>query len=370
MKKALLVLEDGKYFQGCAIGKENARNFGEIVFNTGISGYQEILTDPSYAGQIVTLTYPEIGNYGINFEDNQSRKAFAAGLVIKNLSPLSSSWRATDGDLNNFLLSQNLSGIYGIDTRALTRHIRSTGAMRSVLSTEENVSVDELLEAVKASPDMNGQDLTPVVTTPEPYFYKAVTEKPIGKLVVLDFGLKNNMLQLLASEGFDLQVLPATSNFEQIKSYNPDGIFLSNGPGDPGACLQIKQNIQELINSDLAPIFGVCLGHQVLSLALGAETFKLKFGHRGSNHPVKDLTNGRVFITSQNHGFAVKEETLPTETVRVTHKSLNDGTIEGIEHKYKPIFSVQFHPEACPGPHDTNYLFKKFADYIKAKKGN
>jgi len=363
MTKACLILEDGSTFIGKALGIKNKKSFGEVVFNTALSGYQEVLTDPSYAGQLVTLTYPEIGNYGITALDNQSREIFAAGLIIKSVSPIESSWRAQDGNLETFLLKYNASAIYGIDTRALTRKIRSKGAMRAVISTEENFSIPALLEEVLQSPSMNGQDLTPLVSTPTAYIQKT-SKKAIGKVVVMDFGLKRNMLTLLNDKGFDLHVLPANSDFEEIKQLNPQGIFLSNGPGDPGACTKPKETIQKLIDSNLAPIFGVCLGHQIMSLALGARTFKLKFGHRGSNHPVKDLRNGRVYITSQNHGFAVEESSLPLNTVRVTHKSLNDDTIEGIEHKDKPIFSVQFHPEACPGPRETDYLFDKFAQLV------
>jgi carbamoyl-phosphate synthase small subunit len=370
MKEAILVLEDGSYFLGSGLGKMGNKSFGEIVFNTGISGYQEILTDPSYAGQIVTLTYPEIGNYGINLADNQSGRAFACGLIVKNLSPLASSWRAEDGPLEKLLLHYELSGLAGIDTRALTRRIRDKGAMRAVLSTEGDFSekkIASLLAEVKASPDMNGQDLTPQVTTSKPYTQKAETPNPLGTVVVLDFGLKRNMLNLLNQQGFDLQVLPATASFDEVMAHKPAGVFLSNGPGDPGACLGAQHLVQELVAKDVAPIFGVCLGHQILSIALGAKTFKLKFGHRGSNHPVKDLKDQRVFITSQNHGFAVDEASLPVGKVRVTHKSLNDETVEGIELVDKPVFSVQFHPEACPGPQDTQYLFEKFAALIAKK---
>lgn len=359
--KACLVLENGSYFIGKALGALNKKSFGEIVFNTGLSGYQEILTDPSYAGQTIILTYPEIGNYGINAEDNQAAKTFATGLVIKNISPVSSSWRA-EQDLNSFLLKHNLSGIYGLDTRALTRMIRDIGAMRSVLSTEESFSIEDLTQEVRQSSSMQGQNLTKVVSTQKPYFRKSSASK--GLIAVLDLGIKENMLNLMLQEGFDLQVLPAHTTYAEIISYKPQGIFLSNGPGDPAACQDIQETVKQLIENNIAPLFGVCLGHQILSIALGAKTFKLKFGHRGSNHPVKDLESGRIFITSQNHGFAVNENTLPFDKVKITHKSLNDDTIEGIEHKSKPIFSVQFHPEACPGPHDTNYLFQKFANAV------
>jgi|688.fasta_scaffold02802_4 carbamoyl-phosphate synthase small subunit len=400
MRKAYLVLEDGSYFIGKAFGKLDNKAFGEIVFNTGMTGYQEVLTDPSYAGQIITLTYTEIGNYGINLTDNQSRKIFASGFIVKNISPLISSWRAVDGDLNSFLQKYQISGLYGIDTRALTRKIRSLGAMRSVISTEnypelnsdlsEQEIIKQLLEEVKQSKQMSGLDLASEVSTEKAYtrpydkylsssnFAKntqknaEMHKKPCAKVTVLDFGLKDEMLNLLNKQGIDLEIIPANSSFEQIMQTKPNGIFLSNGPGDPEACTSIIETVKKLIdyvssktNEDsYIPLFGVCLGHQILSLASGAETFKLKFGHRGSNHPVKDLLSGKSFITSQNHGFAVKEESLPLNKIRITHKSLNDGTIEGFEYIDKPIFAVQFHPEASPGTHDTNYLFDKFTSLI------
>jgi carbamoyl-phosphate synthase small subunit len=368
-KKAILILEDQSYYTGYALGELNKKSFGEIVFNTGLTGYQEILTDPSYAGQMVTLTYPEIGNYGINeSEDNQSRQIFAAGLIIKNFSPINSSWRGEEANLNDFLLKYNCNGLYRVDTRQITRKIRSQGAMKALISTEENCWQNDYL--VKASqelaefPSIGEKDLASVVTCPEPYFLNHQGTETKGLVVVLDFGLKINMLNLLTKRGYDLWVLPANASFEQIKNLKPNGIFLSNGPGDPAACLKAQETVKKLIDSGLAPIFGVCLGHQILALASGAKTFKLKFGHRGSNHPVKDLNNNKVYITSQNHGYAVLESSLNMDELRITHKSLNDETIEGFEYKNKPIFSVQFHPEACPGPEETSYLFDKFASLI------
>ncbi|HEY9886066.1 MAG TPA: glutamine-hydrolyzing carbamoyl-phosphate synthase small subunit, partial [Vampirovibrionales bacterium] len=334
------------------------------VFNTGLTGYQEILTDPSYAKQIVTLTYPEIGNYGISQIDNQSRRVFAEGLVIKSTGQ-KSSWRGIDNDLDGFLKKQNISGIYGLDTRKLTRHLRDKGAMRSVLCTNLNSikNKDALLKEVLSSEKMAGQNLASVVTTPTNYKVAAQGKK-IGKIAVIDLGLKLNMLQILSGLGFELEVLSSESSYEQIMATKPNGIFLSNGPGDPEAVTGFVEVAKKLVKDCPVPIFGVCLGHQILSIALGAKSFKLKFGHRGSNHPVKDLGTGRIYITSQNHGFAVDKESLNLEQLELTHVSLNDGTVEGIKHKTKPIFSVQFHPEACPGPHETAYLFEKFRDLV------
>jgi carbamoyl-phosphate synthase small subunit len=367
MNTACLVLEDGSYYFGQALGKESSRAFGELVFNTGITGYQEILTDPSYAKQNVILTYPEIGNYGFSKADDQSRKVFASGLVIKNVSPLKSSWRSDERELDDYLKQNNTVGIYGLDTRSITRKIRSQGAMRSIISTEENLneaSIKKLIQEVQSGPSMNGMNLASEVTLSAPLNLSA-TSKKIGKVVVLDFGLKYNMLNLLRAKGMDLVILPADSGFEEIKKLNPDGVFLSNGPGDPSACSKPIETVKRLIAEFNKPIFGVCLGHQILSIASGASSYKLKFGHRGCNHPVQDLTSKRILITSQNHGFAIDEKSLDSTTVKVTHKSLNDDTIEGIEFIKKPIFSVQFHPEACPGPQETEYLFDKFVGLIE-----
>lgn len=368
MNPACLILEDGKRFVGKALGKLGNKSFGEIVFNTGLTGYQEILTDPSYAKQVVTLTYPEIGNYGISHLDNQSRRVFASGLVIKNHSKVESSWR-NEESLESFLLKHDLSAITSIDTRALTRYIRSKGAMRAVLSTEADCTekTTQLLQEVLLQPTMDGQDLTGFVTTEKRYSRKAKGNS-IGKISVLDYGLKENMLEIMNSLGFDLEIFPSTANYDEIAASKPDGIFLSNGPGDPDASKSVVETVEKLIDADLAPIFGVCLGHQILALALGAKTFKLKFGHRGSNHPVKDLQSSKVMITSQNHGFAVQESSLKDKPLRITHVSLNDSTVEGIEHLSKNIFSVQFHPEACPGPRETSYLFEKFTQRIMTNK--
>lgn len=372
---AVLLLEDGTCFHGKALGRRDNKSFGEIVFNTGMTGYQEILTDPSYAGQIVTLTYTEIGNYGINHSDNQSRKSFAKGLVIKNISPITSSWRAEkELDLDGFLKKEGLSGIYDIDTRALTRKIRSEGAMRSVLYTGSEVKdpkkLEKLLEEVKESPSMVGRRLTEEVTTEDIYSVKTKCGNSLGTVAVIDFGLKQNMISLLSERNIDLKIFPSTVSFDEIKELNPVGIFLSNGPGDPASCKPEIELVKQMIESDLCPVFGVCLGHQLLATALGAKTFKLKFGHRGSNQPVIELETGKVLITSQNHGFAVDENSLKdcTHEVYVTHKSLNDGTVEGIACKNKPIFSVQYHPEASPGPHDTQYLFDKFINNIEERQ--
>ncbi|MDX1917867.1 MAG: glutamine-hydrolyzing carbamoyl-phosphate synthase small subunit [Candidatus Caenarcaniphilales bacterium] len=367
MSEAFLLLEDGGCFVGQALGVLGQLIFGEVVFNTGMTGYQEILTDPSYAGQIVTLTYPEIGNYGIYDPDNQSRQAFAKGLVIRQLSPLVSTYQSQAYDLNSFLLKQKLSGISGIDTRALTRKLRVDGAMRGLLGTSplSQFSREALLTEIKAQRTMHGQDLTEEVTTKQPYWVEPLEEAK-GVIAVLDYGLKRSMLELLRLEGYRLYVLPANAGIQEVLSQNPDGIFLSNGPGDPAACLSAREVVRGLVANYAKPIFGVCLGHQILAEALGAKTFKLKFGHRGSNHPVKDLSKNCVFITSQNHGFAVDEATLPKDQVEVTHISLNDGTVEGLRHKTKTISSVQFHPEAAPGPQDTRFLFQEFTQKIKA----
>ena len=364
-KTACLVLENGAHFSGIAAGRLNHKAFGEIVFNTGLSGYQEILTDASYAGQIITLTYPEIGNYGISSADYQAPCSFAKGLVVKNLSFTHSSWRADLGSLNEFLLAQNLSAIVGIDTRALTLMIREKGAMRAVLSTESNYSVTDLLKEVRASSSLQGQNLAATVSTNVAYRLPSSNQMVKGKIVVLDFGLKRRMLQILNNLGFDLIVMPHSTNINQIVSEKPVGIFLSNGPGDPSACTEAITTLKKLIEINIAPIFGVCLGHQILATSLGGETFKLKFGHRGSNHPVKDLETGRILITSQNHGFAVRESSLDLSQLTVSHRSLNDQTVEGFAHMHQPIFSVQFHPEASPGPQDTEYLFHKFTNLIE-----
>jgi len=364
---AHLVLEDGTHYRGIAIGKKKHKFTGEIVFNTGMTGYQEILTDPSYAQQIVILTYTQIGNYGINKSDNQSRQAFANGLVIKELSPVSSSWRQEE-DLETFLLKQELGGIASIDTRALTCKIRSQGSMRSIIYTSDLTAeeLNALKAEVKAMPTMQGLKLLSQVSTKKTYTVSPDTHNPKGQIALLDFGLKRNIIDSLLKRGYQVRVWPYDSLASDILSSNPAGIMLSNGPGDPGACEVEVALIRELIKNSQVPIFGICLGHQLLAQAMGAKTFKMKFGHRGSNHPVIDLATHKVMITSQNHGFAVAQA--ESKSFRVTHRSLNDHTVEGLRYLESniPIYSVQFHPEACPGPSDASYLFDQFVEDIES----
>lgn len=359
----ILALEDGTTYSGVGFGATGTST-GELVFNTSLTGYQEILTDPSYAGQVITLTYPEIGNYGTNKEDLESRKIFARGLVVRHLSRRYSSWRATES-LSDFLKSYGIIGISEVDTRSITRHIRDKGAMRCAISTEIDVndleaSKKKLIEVARNSQEMSGADLTGEVTAEKQYKVGSGNYK----VAVLDFGIKRNILNQLSSRGLDLTVYPASTSASEILSTHPSAVFLSNGPGDPSACKSILKELEQLIDSGL-PIFGICLGHQLLSLAFGAETYKLKFGHRGGNQPVKDLLTGKVEITCQNHGFAVNCDSLP-ESLELTHVNLNDGSVEGFRHKTRPIFGVQYHPEASPGPHDSNYLFDRFFQMIDA----
>ncbi|MBY0356569.1 MAG: glutamine-hydrolyzing carbamoyl-phosphate synthase small subunit [Candidatus Obscuribacterales bacterium] len=356
----LIALEDGRTFTGIHFGAPGTQT-GELVFNTSLTGYQEILSDPSYAGQIVTMTYPEIGNYGTCDADWESRKIFARGLVIRHLSRRYSSWRSTKS-LGQFLQEQSVIGIADVDTRAITRHIRDKGAMRCAISSEI-LDPKELVKIAAASPDMSGADFTGEVTTPESY---ELGSKGDYHIVVLDFGIKKNILNKLEQQGFKLTVLPASATASDILGLRPDGLFLSNGPGDPAACSGILSQLPALIKTEM-PIFGICLGHQLLALALGAKTYKLKFGHRGGNQPVKDLLTGKIEITCQNHGFAVDSDSLPKE-LELTHINLNDNSVEGFRHRHLPIFCVQYHPESSPGPHDSEYLFARFRQMIEESK--
>lgn len=362
-KSARLVLENGVVFNGCAFGAlDVARTTGEVVFTTSITGYQEILTDPSYAGQIVTMTNPLIGNYGATGEDLESTHPFVSGFAVRELSRMYSNWRAEES-LDNFLARHGILGIEEIDTRKLVRMLREQGAMRGVLSTE-TLSNDELTQVALASPQMAGLDLTKDVTTKQEYQFEAPDDKNAPHVVVLDYGIKRNILVKLRDHGARLTVLPSTASLEEVLEHKPDGIFLSNGPGDPDAVTDTIRMIQALIKREEQPIFGICLGNQLLSLALGGETYKLKFGHRGANHPVKNLLTNRIEITSQNHGFAVKWDTMPNDC-ELTHLNLNDQTVEGFRHTKLPLFAVQYHPEASPGPHESDYLFDEFMQSIR-----
>ncbi|MFN4131904.1 MAG: glutamine-hydrolyzing carbamoyl-phosphate synthase small subunit [Caldimicrobium sp.] len=371
--KALVMLEDGTSFWGYSF-TIRGETFGEIVFNTGITGYQEILTDPSYYGQIVTMTYPLIGNYGVNSEDIESKKIQVAGFIVREYHPFYSNYRA-EKSLGDWLKENNILAVEGIDTRALTRHIRNYGAMKGGITTE-TLDPKKFLEKIKASPDYVGRDLVQYVTTTQIYYYdkdgfdhslKTFKGKGRYKIAVLDCGLKYNQLRLFAEKDIECLIFPAKTTAKEILSHNPDGIFLSNGPGDPAPLTYVVNTVKELLGKK--PIFGICLGHQILGQALGATTYKLKFGHRGINHPVLNLINKRVEITSQNHGFCVKAEELPKEVV-VTHINLNDNTLEGIYHPEIRAFSVQYHPENAPGPHDSVYLFDSFLQLIEGKNEN
>jgi carbamoyl-phosphate synthase small subunit len=375
--EALLALEDGLHFRGKSFGAEG-EIAGEIVFNTSLTGYQEILTDPSYAGQIVTLTYPLIGNYGVNSQDAESNRPYADGLVVREITEVPSNWRQ-QMSLPDYLRQHRILGITDIDTRALVRHIRTHGAMRCLISTND-LQPDSLVQKARQHPDMVGQDLVKQVTCPQPYHWKEPTVDlfparkkrgrpqnsrkgpPPFKVVAFDFGIKHNILRLLVDLGCDVTVVPASTSAEQVLDYHPDGIFLSNGPGDPEPVTYAIHTARRLIGKK--PIFGICLGHQILGLALGGKTYKLKFGHRGGNHPVLHHSTGQVEITAQNHGFAVDIDSLPKREVEVTHLNLNDHTLEGFRHRELPFFCVQYHPESSPGPFDSRYLFKEFRDLM------
>jgi carbamoyl-phosphate synthase small subunit len=351
---ALLALEDGRIFRGYSWGADG-EVCGEMVFNTSMSGYQEVLTDPSYAGQIVCMTYPLIGNYGVTEKDSESSRPWVEGFVVREASRVASNWRAEE-TLDSYLKRWNIVAIDGIDTRALVRHIRDKGAMRACLST---IDLDEqsLVEKARQSPLMENRELASVVTTKEPYEVPAEGKERFH-VVCYDFGVKNNSLRELASYGCRITVVPSSTPATQALAMKPDGIFLSNGPGDPASMTTVVEEIQSVIGSGI-PTFGICFGHQLLGRAFGGTTYKLRFGHRGGNQPVKDTGTGTIEITSHNHGFAVKAESLPAE-VEVTHINLNDNCVEGMRHRTLPIFSVQYHPEAAPGPHDAEHHFRRF----------
>ncbi|AOY01766.1 glutamine-hydrolyzing carbamoyl-phosphate synthase small subunit [Jeongeupia sp. USM3] len=373
-KPALLALADGTLFHGISIGADG-ETIGEVVFNTSITGYQEILTDPSYNKQIVTLTYPHIGNYGVNPEDAESRAVFASGLIIRDLPLLHSNFRASMS-LDEYLVKHGVVAIADIDTRKLTRILREKGAQPGCIVTGDNIDAKAAVEKAISFGSMAGQDLAKVVSAAEKYEWNTaewklgvgytVQSNPKFHVVAYDFGVKQNILRMLAERGCQLTVVPAQTPAAEVLALNPDGIFLSNGPGDPEPCDYAIEAIRAFLKTE-TPVFGICLGHQLLGLATGGATSKMKFGHHGGNHPVQDLDTGRVMITSQNHGFQVDETSLPAN-VRITHRSLFDGTVQGIALTDKPAFSFQGHPEASPGPHDVAYLFDKFIALMAERK--
>lgn len=371
-KSALLILEDGTSFKGSAIGADGLA-VGEVVFNTAITGYQEILTDPSYFKQIVTLTHPHIGNVGTNKEDEESKSIYVSGLVVRDLPLTLSNWRS-EQSLDEYLKSQNILAIADIDTRKLTRILRDKGAQRGCIIAGDSLDEGQALAAAKDFPGLQGMDLAKEVTTDKQYDWtestwelgQGHTENTENKfnVVAYDFGVKRNILRILKSLGCTVTVVPATTSASDVLAMQPDGVFLSNGPGDPEPCDYAITAIQEIVATG-KPVFGICLGHQLLSLAMGAKTVKMKFGHHGANHPVQDLDTKQVFITSQNHGFAVDEDSLP-ETLRATHRSLFDGSLQGVHHTSLPAYSFQGHPEASPGPHDIQPLFEHFIELMEA----
>ena len=357
-KKAILFLEDGFFFIGKSLGSLGETS-GEVCFNTGMTGYQEILTDPSYAKQMIIMCSPHIGNYGTNIEDVESDEIHATGFIIKSESISPSNWRSQE-TLSDFLTKNRIVGIQDIDTRALTIHIRKNGAMRGIISTED-FSEQSLLRKIQDVPKMEGQDLAIDVTRNKKTIL-CKTKNPLFKISAIDFGMKSNIYEIMLDNGAEVTIHPANVKSDEVLSGNPDGIFLSNGPGDPAAIDYAIETVRDLIGKK--PIFGICLGHQILALAMGAKTFKMKFGHRGINQPVKNLKTSKIEITSQNHGFAVDEKSLPDE-ITVTHKHLNDNTVAGIECKNAMAYSVQYHPESSPGPHDSRYVFKRFFEMMK-----
>jgi carbamoyl-phosphate synthase small subunit len=353
---AYLALEDGTVLQGTAFGSEG-RQFGEVVFNTGMTGYQKILTDPSYCGQIVMLTYPLVGNYGVNQDDYESPRPWVRGFVIKELCDYPSNWRYWI-KLEEFLNKHQIIGLAGIDTRALTRRLRSFGTMRGIIATGEQDTA-RLVQETQSSPSISGQDLITACTTREAQTWG----NGALRVVVVDFGVKQNIIRSLLQRGCTIHLVPPATTAEEIMDFHPQGVVLSNGPGDPKDVGYAVETTRSLIGK--CPVMGICLGHQILGLAFGGDTYKLKFGHRGANHPVKELATGRVAITSQNHGFAVDDGSLPNDEVIISHRNLNDGTVEGLQHKTLPVFSVQYHPEGSPGPMDSEYLFDRFLEMIK-----
>jgi carbamoyl-phosphate synthase small subunit len=374
--QAILALEDGRIFRGKGYGAKG-ECYGEVVFNTSITGYQEIFTDPSYAGQIVVLTNPQIGNYGTTPEDNESVRPFIEGLIVREFSPISSNWRSQQV-ADEYLEKFKIPVIADIDTRAVVRHLREKGVMRGVISSL-GTDPDTLVEKARSIPKMDGTDLARVVTTKQRYVWDVgersheptqvvgvKDQPPLYNVVAYDFGIKHNILRKLVAEGCHVTVVPAETSAEDVLSLNPDGIFLSNGPGDPEPVTYAHENIRRLMGKK--PVFGICLGHQLIGLALGGKTYKLKYGHHGGNHPVQQMQTGKVEITAHNHNFAVDPDSLPESEVEKTHIDLNDGTLEGMRHRNLPLFSVQYHPEAAPGPHDSHYLFKDFVKMMEEWK--
>ncbi len=367
--KAILLLEDGSVFKGTGFGAKGQR-CGEVVFNTSMTGYQEILTDPSYNEQIITMTYPLIGNYGTNAMDTESRRVFASGFIVKENCKYPSNWRSKYS-LNEYLRKNNVVGLEGIDTRKLVKHIRTEGAMRGIISSTD-LNVRKLAAKLQQYPGLVDRDIVRNVTTKKAYRWDkgivdvltSVEQKPETKykVVAFDFGIKQNILRLLRSHGCEVHVVPAETGAKDVLAQKPDGVFLSNGPGDPDPVVYAIENIRKLLGR--VPIFGICLGHQLLGLAVGGRRFKLKFGHHGANHPVKDLRTAKIEITSQNHGFCIDVDSLKDKDVEITHMNLNDNTLEGFRCRNVPAFCVQYHPEASPGPHDSNYLFKEFTNLM------